>query len=110
MQVSVGTLLAFTMVAISVLILRYVPPDEVPLPSSLQVAIDSVTLRYTSGTRVIDVENIKDRVGISGENTPLILGTGKAQVKYPLIEKEESQGNCKFFTSYMTRLLVMWMY
>lgn len=26
---SVGTLVAFTMVAISVLILRYVPPDEV---------------------------------------------------------------------------------
>ncbi|XP_070012167.1 cationic amino acid transporter 2, vacuolar-like isoform X3 [Nicotiana sylvestris] len=41
-MVSVGTLLAFTMVAISVLILRYVPPDEVPLPSSFQAAIDSM--------------------------------------------------------------------
>lgn len=93
MQVSVGTLLAFTVVAISVLILRYVPPDEVPLPTSLQAAIDSVALRYASGAEVIDVENIKDRVGISGEDTPLILGTVKAEVKRPLIENEEGRGN-----------------
>ena len=33
-----GTLLAFTIVAVSILILRYVPPDEVPLPSSLQAS------------------------------------------------------------------------
>ncbi|KAL6622665.1 hypothetical protein ACP70R_032544 [Stipagrostis hirtigluma subsp. patula] len=37
-MVSVGTLLAFTIVAVSILILRYVPPDEVPLPSSLQAS------------------------------------------------------------------------
>lgn len=41
-----GTLLAFTMVAISVLILRYVPPDQMPLPPSLQESIDSVALQY----------------------------------------------------------------
>ncbi|GJN23872.1 hypothetical protein PR202_gb11562 [Eleusine coracana subsp. coracana] len=35
-MVSVGTLLAFIIVAISILILRYVPPDEVPLPPSMQ--------------------------------------------------------------------------
>ncbi|XP_039139732.1 cationic amino acid transporter 2, vacuolar-like [Dioscorea cayenensis subsp. rotundata] len=47
-MVSVGTLLAFTIVAISILILRYVPPDEVPLPSSLQESIDSVSFYYNS--------------------------------------------------------------
>lgn len=97
MQVSVGTLLAFTMVAISVLILRYVPPNEVPLPSSLQAAIDSVSLRYSSGTRDINLENIKDHVGVSGEDTPLILGTGVAPVENSLIHKEEVRGNCKLF-------------
>ncbi|EXB68044.1 Cationic amino acid transporter 4 [Morus notabilis] len=45
-MVSVGTLLAFTTVAVSVLILRYVPPDETPLPSSLQESIESVSLKY----------------------------------------------------------------
>ncbi|KAL4568155.1 hypothetical protein LXL04_020258 [Taraxacum kok-saghyz] len=55
-MVSVGTLLAFTMVAVSVLILRYVPPDEVPLPSSLQAAIDSVSLRYSNTVRSEDVD------------------------------------------------------
>ncbi|XP_077247727.1 cationic amino acid transporter 2 [Tasmannia lanceolata] len=47
-MVSVGTLLAFTIVAVSILILRYVPPDEVPLPPSLQESIDSVSLRYST--------------------------------------------------------------
>uniref|UniRef100_A0A6N2KPH6 Cationic amino acid transporter C-terminal domain-containing protein n=1 Tax=Salix viminalis TaxID=40686 RepID=A0A6N2KPH6_SALVM len=50
-MVSVGTLLAFTMVAISVLILRYVPPDEVPFPSSLQDTIDSVSLQYSKNSQ-----------------------------------------------------------
>ncbi|KAK7377886.1 hypothetical protein VNO80_03319 [Phaseolus coccineus] len=41
-MVSVGTLLAFTTVAVSVLIIRYVPPDEVPIPSSLLTSVDQL--------------------------------------------------------------------
>jgi len=40
-MVSVGTLLAFTMVAVSLLILRYVPPDEVPILSSGHIGTSS---------------------------------------------------------------------
>ncbi|XP_077248620.1 uncharacterized protein LOC143888166 [Tasmannia lanceolata] len=47
-MVSVGTLLAFTIVALSILILRYVPPDEVPMRSSLKESIDSVSLQYNT--------------------------------------------------------------
>ncbi|XP_057540882.1 cationic amino acid transporter 2, vacuolar-like [Amaranthus tricolor] len=57
-MVSVGTLLAFTTVAISLLIIRYVPPTEVPLPSSIQDSIDAVTLRYSGFTE--DVGTSKD--------------------------------------------------
>ncbi|KAJ0966375.1 hypothetical protein J5N97_027513 [Dioscorea zingiberensis] len=46
-MVSVGTLLAFTTVAISILILRYVPPDEVPLTSSIQESINSESFHYS---------------------------------------------------------------
>ncbi|KAK3015683.1 hypothetical protein RJ639_006618 [Escallonia herrerae] len=90
-MVSVGTLLAFTMVAISVLILRYVPPDSVPLPSSFQLAIESVSLRYGNSTPDYDVENSKDHVGTSGDNTLLLPGKGEAPVRYPLIAKEAAQ-------------------
>lgn len=79
MQVSVGTLLAFTVVAISVLILRYVPPDEMPLPPSLQESIDS--LQFTS------------TVGTSNDTTArLTQGIGEAPFD-PLIVKEGDQGN-----------------
>ncbi|XP_020104632.1 cationic amino acid transporter 3, mitochondrial-like isoform X2 [Ananas comosus] len=50
-MVSVGTLLAFTAVAISILILRYVPPDEVPIPSSLRESIESASLHSSSGDK-----------------------------------------------------------
>ncbi|CAK9166563.1 unnamed protein product [Ilex paraguariensis] len=87
-MVSVGTLLAFTMVAISVLILRYVPPDVVPLPPSFQEAIDSVSLRYSSATGDIDVGITEVNVGTSGKSTSLLLGKAQAQDRYPLIAKE----------------------
>ncbi|ONK74292.1 uncharacterized protein A4U43_C03F4750 [Asparagus officinalis] len=80
-MVSVGTLLAFTIVAISILILRYVPPDEVPLPSSLKESIDSVTFRY--GIQEKDEGNSKNLSGKSIENGP------EESFEYPLIVKED---------------------
>lgn len=78
LQVSVGTLLAFTMVACSVLILRYIPPDEVPLTPSHQKLIGAFSLQHSSSSQKIDVENPKVSVGTSN---------GIAQ---PLIAKEEA--------------------
>ncbi|KAJ8763198.1 hypothetical protein K2173_025583 [Erythroxylum novogranatense] len=83
-MVSVGTLLAFTMVAISVLILRYVPPDEVPFPSSLQETIDSVSLRFSQGTHNIE--------GTNDGSLPLLCKKN-AQIEYPAIVKKEVQAN-----------------
>ncbi|ESQ28886.1 hypothetical protein EUTSA_v10023348mg [Eutrema salsugineum] len=82
-MVSVGTLLAFTMVAISVLILRYVPPDELPLPSSLQERIDSVSVISS------------DHIGTSNSTKqPLICGND-VSVHFPVIEKQEALGCSK---------------
>ncbi|XP_065635098.1 cationic amino acid transporter 2, vacuolar [Quercus suber] len=77
-MVSVGTLLAFTMVAISVLILRYVPPDELPLPSSLQGSIDSVSLEYG-----------RNGQGSNGEQSKVRFGTSMDDDK-PLLVKEDA--------------------
>ncbi|CAH2048386.1 unnamed protein product, partial [Thlaspi arvense] len=92
-MVSVGTLLAFTMVAISVLILRYVPPDELPLPSSLQDRIDSVTF---------------DHVGSSSSSTkqPLI-GKNDAPVHFPVVEKQEALG-CWVISEEKRRTVAGW--
>ncbi|KAK1270563.1 Cationic amino acid transporter 2, vacuolar [Acorus gramineus] len=90
-MVSVGTLLAFTIVAVSILILRYVPPDEVPLPSSLQESIHAVSLRLSQESDVenakADVETCKDKDeqcedGISSSSN------SEASVEDPLIEKQ----------------------
>ena len=86
-QVSVGTLLAFTTVAVSVLILRYVPPDVVPLPSSLQKSIDSMSSRCSGNIQEINDNNLKDLAGSFGSK-------GDALLRNPLIEKGEvAQGN-----------------
>ncbi|KAK9078583.1 hypothetical protein SSX86_002640 [Deinandra increscens subsp. villosa] len=107
-MVSVGTLLAFTMVAISVLILRYVPPDEVPLPSSFQAAIDSVSLRYnnTVSTQETDVEVSKDQTGVYGENNELLPSKGEISAKYPLIAKVAAQA---IFSEKKRRKIAGWM-
>ncbi|KAG9150609.1 hypothetical protein Leryth_008077 [Lithospermum erythrorhizon] len=85
-MVSVGTLLAFTIVAVSVLILRYVPPDVVPLPSSLQGAIDIITLRYSNESSSTDN---KVQVAASGGKSPSAVIKGTVHDK--LLEKVSDQ-------------------
>ncbi|CAN1246087.1 Cationic amino acid transporter 4, vacuolar [Linum grandiflorum] len=61
-MVSVGTLLAFTAVAVSVLILRYVPPDVVPVPSSLHGSIDVSPLLLSDDVEEVTSLKCKDPV------------------------------------------------
>ncbi|PPD66151.1 hypothetical protein GOBAR_DD36973 [Gossypium barbadense] len=90
-QVSVGTLIAFTMVAVSVLILRYVPPDEVPLPSSLQESIDSYMLRHNSDAQMINGENPAKS---PGDPCLPLLGEKKVAVDCTVVEKLEALSSC----------------
>lgn len=91
MQVSIGTLLAFTVVAISVLILRYYPPDEVPLPSSLQETIGSLSLDYAWNAQVI--RKGKTKMVQSKDGTQPLLGKRQEAVDYPVIEEKKAQGS-----------------
>lgn len=99
MQVSVGTLLAFTMVSISVLVLRYVPPDEVPLPSSFREAIDSVCLHYGSSTNTVDIDDESTKTATIGSDEGLPL-LSKAPFGHPLLEKAAAQFSSKFLDSW----------
>ncbi|CAN6304153.1 unnamed protein product [Urochloa humidicola] len=69
-MVSVGTLLAFTIVAVSILILRYVPPDEVPLPPSMRESFHLNQECDEEKDVIVVVESMKD----------------------PLIEKRQQKG------------------
>ena len=86
-QVSVGTLLAFTTVAVSVLIIRYVPPDEVPIPSSLLTSADPL-LRQSSGDIGEDGSVSPVDPASYCENSHL-----EALLGHPLIIKEVTKGN-----------------
>ncbi|KAG6696829.1 hypothetical protein I3842_09G168500 [Carya illinoinensis] len=92
-MVSVGTLLAFTTVAVSVLILRYVPPDEVPLPSSLQESIDSMSLRFSGDIQEVDYNKSKDPT--DSHHSQYLHDKGDASLGYPLIEKRVTQDEQK---------------
>lgn len=88
-QVSVGTLFAFTIVAISILILRYIPPETVPLPSSLHESIHSVNLRYSS--QYTDVGSAEDISEEKQENDQYPVSVDPS-AEYPLIVKEDIKG------------------
>ncbi|KAI4348493.1 hypothetical protein L6164_009211 [Bauhinia variegata] len=85
-MVSVGTLLAFTMVAISVLILRYIPPDEVPLPNSLHESIHSVSFRYSRSNDEKDGNDAEVNIGTSGGSKPSVAKED-VSIEDPLIPK-----------------------
>uniref|UniRef100_A0A1J3K7T1 Cationic amino acid transporter 2, vacuolar n=1 Tax=Noccaea caerulescens TaxID=107243 RepID=A0A1J3K7T1_NOCCA len=99
-MVSVGTLLAFTMVAISVLILRYVPPDELPLPSSLQERIDSVSFIYGE-------TKSSDHAGTSNSSKQPLIVENDASIHFPIIEKQEAQG-CWVLSEENRRIVAGW--
>ncbi|XP_010511379.1 PREDICTED: cationic amino acid transporter 2, vacuolar [Camelina sativa] len=84
-MVSVGTLLAFTMVAVSVLILRYVPPDELPIPSSLQERIDSVSF-------VCGETKSSGHAGTSNSSQQPLIVKSDASVDFPVIKNQEALG------------------
>lgn len=95
-QVSVGTLLAFTVVAISILILRYAPPDEVPLPPSLQQSIDSVRMQLDDDSQGTGRKNFNGVVDIV-EQSSHQLEDGEAEIQCPLIQKQITEGNIKTY-------------
>ncbi|KAL0926411.1 hypothetical protein M5K25_002641 [Dendrobium thyrsiflorum] len=76
-MVSVGTLLAFTMVAISILILRYVPPNEMPLPLSFQESIESLSFHEEEVPKgpvgISDKRNKQNRQDGTSKDFPLII-------------------------------------
>ncbi|OIW06464.1 hypothetical protein TanjilG_05235 [Lupinus angustifolius] len=91
-MVSVGTLLAFTVVAISVLILRYIPPDEVPLPPSIRESSDSVSTSYIWSSLETDEKDTAANVGTSRNKKPLVIEED-ASVDDPLTAKDFASGN-----------------
>uniref|UniRef100_A0A7N1A6W2 Cationic amino acid transporter C-terminal domain-containing protein n=1 Tax=Kalanchoe fedtschenkoi TaxID=63787 RepID=A0A7N1A6W2_KALFE len=90
-MVSVGTLLAFTMVAISVLILRYVPPDEVPLPPAFHGSIDSVPYQLPCSSNKILGDNSSESISSAKDAAPLLLDKAVPTVGFPLLDQKIAQ-------------------
>ncbi|KAF7819247.1 cationic amino acid transporter 4, vacuolar [Senna tora] len=89
-MVSVGTLLAFTTVAVSVLILRYVPPDEMPIPFSLQKFIDP-PLHFGGDVEENGVVNPIDAAVYHDNSRQQLQDEAAALLGHPLIIKEVTQ-------------------
>ncbi|KAK9123439.1 hypothetical protein Sjap_013041 [Stephania japonica] len=85
-MVSVGTLLAFTIVAVSILILRYVPPDEVPMQASFQEPTNSASHQYGSSSSG-DKKSTKDPGVCLSDSDRYLLGRRESSVEHPLISK-----------------------
>lgn len=90
-----GTLLAFTISAISVLILRYIPPnDQVQFPPSLHEPIDSAAMQYGWDHLETNEKEIKANVSTYGNQTPLLVKED-VSIDYPLIAKYLTISNCE---------------
>lgn len=87
-----GTLLAFTTAAVSVLILRYVPPNEVPLPLSLQESIQSVSSQYVGYIEESDSKILQDPSVSCGNYSQCLHEKVEALLGCPLIKKDIAQG------------------
>lgn len=87
-----GTLLAFTTVAVSVLIIRYVPPDEVPIPASLLTSVDPL-LRH-SGDDIEEDRTVSPVDLASYSDNSHLHDKSDVLLEHPLIIKEVTKGNC----------------
>ena len=83
LQVSVGTLLAFTIASISVLIVRYIPPVD--------ISIDSEAMECGWSHLVT---NVKD------ENKKPLLVKEDVSTDYPLLAKHLAIDNCELWFSF----------
>nr|GMD42646.1 cationic amino acid transporter 4, vacuolar-like isoform X1 [Ipomoea batatas]GMD44896.1 cationic amino acid transporter 4, vacuolar-like isoform X1 [Ipomoea batatas] len=88
-MVSVGTLLAFTTVAISVLVVRYVPPDEFSFPSLLQPSMIPASFAQHSKALQIGGGNTKS-ISMPYSNSEHLHPV----VESPLLLKETTQDTC----------------
>lgn len=94
MQVSVGTLFAFATVAVSVLILRYIPPNEVPLPSSLHESFDPLSLPIH--TSADDVDGQYTENNSTKDSARPLLAKVDSSVDIPIIGSYLARRGCKF--------------
>ncbi|KNA10215.1 hypothetical protein SOVF_146580 [Spinacia oleracea] len=90
-MVSVGTLLSFTIVAISILIVRYVPPDEVPLPSSLLESTCVASSECSAIVEELDEANTQKHVGSTNDEIQPVHHNENLSATYPLILKQSAE-------------------